>query len=109
MKVYLDDIRTTPEGWYRTYTAKETIEVLKTGKVVELSLDHDLNLAHYANQDLHEETGYDVLLWIEEQIAVHNNLSILPAKIHLHTANPSGRERMQRCLKSIEKMSKKNI
>ena len=44
MKVYLDDVRQAPEGWVRTYTVAETIELLKTGEVVELSLDHEIEL-----------------------------------------------------------------
>ncbi len=42
MKVYLDDERTTPEGWYRVYWPDEAIELLKTGTVTNISLDHDL-------------------------------------------------------------------
>ena len=41
MKLYLDDVRETPENWVRAYNAREAIEYLKTGKVVEISLDHD--------------------------------------------------------------------
>ena len=61
MKVYLDDVRQAPEGWVRTYTVAETIELLKTGEVVELSLDHDLAPEHYAGQ-LDSRTGYAVEL-----------------------------------------------
>ena len=42
MKVYLDDGRKTPDGWYRVYWPDEAIELLKTGKVTEISFDHDL-------------------------------------------------------------------
>ena len=64
MKVYLDDERTTPDGWVRTYWPEEAIALLKTGAVTEISLDHDLG------DDAHG-TGYSVLLWLEEQVAVH--------------------------------------
>ncbi|SMP61364.1 hypothetical protein SAMN06265222_10785 [Neorhodopirellula lusitana] len=33
MKVYLDDGRTTPEGWHRVYWPDEAIALLKTGTV----------------------------------------------------------------------------
>ncbi|VAW81561.1 hypothetical protein MNBD_GAMMA12-2513, partial [hydrothermal vent metagenome] len=56
MKVYLDDERPTPEGWVRVYWPDEAIELLKTGKVKEISLDHDLG-------DDERGTGYDVVLW----------------------------------------------
>lgn len=61
MKVYLDDERETPEGWVRVYWPEEAIELLKSGKVNELSLDHDLG-------DDEHGTGYDVVLWIEEAV-----------------------------------------
>jgi len=42
MKVYLDDERSTPEGWTRVYWPAEAIELLRTGEVEEISLDNDL-------------------------------------------------------------------
>jgi hypothetical protein len=42
MKVFLDDGRPTPAGWMRAYWPDEVIALLKTGRVEELSLDHDL-------------------------------------------------------------------
>ena len=59
MKVYLDDERETPEGWVRVYWPHEAIELLKTGKVEEISLDHDLG-------DDEKGTGYDVVTWVED-------------------------------------------
>jgi hypothetical protein len=98
MKVYLDDIRKTPPGWTRTYTAKETIELLKTGKVTELSLDHDLNLID-ANDK--EETGYDVLLWMEKEVFMNHNVKVVPKAIHLHTDNAVGKAKMRKAVEVI--------
>jgi len=64
MRVFLDDERTTPEGWVRTYWPDETIALLKAGGVEEVSLDHDLG-------DDQRGTGYDVILWIEEAIVLN--------------------------------------
>jgi hypothetical protein len=64
MKVYLDDERATPEGWTRVYWPSEAVELLKSGRVTEISLDHDLG-----NDE--RGTGYDVVLWIEEQVVLH--------------------------------------
>lgn len=97
MKIYLDDIRDTPKGWTRTYTVEETIKYLKTGKVTELSLDHDLG----QTDPLH--TGYDVLLYIENQLHLINDDWFVPEVIFLHTANPIGEARMKACLESIYK------
>lgn len=42
MKVYLDDERETPYGWTRVYWPEEAIDLLRTGMVEVISLDHDL-------------------------------------------------------------------
>jgi hypothetical protein len=64
VKVFLDDARQEPDGWTRTYTARETIELLKTGEVTHLSLDHDLGVRPEGADD----TGYAVLAFLEQEI-----------------------------------------
>jgi len=54
MKVFLDDLRATPEGWHRAYWPDEVIALLKNGDVTAVSLDHDLG-------DDAKGTGYDVV------------------------------------------------
>ena len=94
MRVYLDDERTTPEGWLRVYEAQAAIELLATGKVEIISLDHDLG--HDA-----QGTGYDVVLWIEAAVALRH---FSPPKIIVHSANPPGRAKMEAGIKAIENM-----
>lgn len=94
MKVYLDDERETPLGWFRTYTPYETINCLKSGRVTELSLDHDLG------DDEMIGTGYDVVLWIEEQVHTNN---FVPPKMKVHSANSSARSKMEAGIKSINR------
>ena len=96
MKVYLDDERTTPDGWLRVYWPAEAIELLKTGKVLEISLDHDLG-------DDEIGTGYDVVLWIEEAVITNN---FKPPIINVHSANSSAREKMELGIQSIIKHTK---
>ena len=42
MRVYLDDERKPGGDWVVTHTPAETIALLETGEVEELSLDHDV-------------------------------------------------------------------
>lgn len=91
MKVYLDDERSTPDGWVRVYWPSEAIELLKSGGVTELSLDHDLG-------DDERGTGYDVVLWIEEQVALHE---FVPPKMSVHSANVSARAKMEAGIRAI--------
>ncbi|MFY4709996.1 cyclic-phosphate processing receiver domain-containing protein [Burkholderia glumae] len=97
MKVYLDDERETPKGWTRVYWPDEVISLLNQGNVSEISLDHDLG-----NDS--RGTGYDVLLWIEEQVAIHG---MKPPKMHVHSANASARIKMLAAIEAIEMRSAK--
>ena len=92
MKVYLDDERQTPDGWVRVYWPDEAIELLRTGNVTEISLDHDLG-------DDDRGTGYDVVLWIEEAVYTAN---FVPPIIRVHSANSSARQKMELGIRNIE-------
>jgi hypothetical protein len=108
MRIYLDDQRRAPFGWDLVKTADDCIARLSTGKVVELSLDHDLAEEHYervvletvdANPDgyqefreaFREKTGYSVVQWMIEH-------GVWPELIILHTMNPVGRADMRRAI-----------
>lgn len=94
MKVYLDDERETPDGWVRVYWPDEAIELLQAGHVTHISLDHDLG-------DDDRGTGYDVLLWIEEAVAVHG---FTPPDMRVHSANSSARDKMELAIRAINNM-----
>ena len=93
MKIYLDDEREASEGWLRVRWPDEAIELLKTGQVTDLSLDHDLG-------DDERGTGYDVVLWIEEAMATG---PFMPPRIIVHSANPSARAKMNAGLERIRR------
>lgn len=92
VKVFLDDERTTPEGWVRVYWPDEAIALLQAGQVQEISLDHDLG-----NDE--RGTGYDVLLWIEQAVQLGG---FVPPHMHVHSANAPARERMQAAIQAIK-------
>ena len=94
MKVFLDDERATPEGWVRCYWPDEVIELLYSGEVAEVSLDHDLG-------DDARGTGYDVLLWIEEAVA---GRGWTPPMLSVHSANTSARQKMDAAIAQIGKL-----
>jgi hypothetical protein len=98
MRVYLDDERTTPDRWVRAYWPSEVIALLETGKVLELSLDHDLG-------DDERGTGYDVVLWIEEAVALRG---FVAPKMAVHSANSSARDKMLAGIRAIEQLTRNN-
>jgi len=94
VKVWLDDERPAPAGWKRVYWPDEAIRLLQTGRVTEMSLDHDLG-------NDRRGTGYDVVVWVEEQV-VRNCFT--PPKINVHSANPAGVRRMEQGVRQIQKL-----
>jgi hypothetical protein len=98
MRVYLDDERPTPEGWVRTYWPQEVIALLEAGGVTELSLDHNLG-------DDKRGTGYDVILWLEEAVALRG---FKPPKVVVHSANASARIKMESGIASIQRFERNN-
>lgn len=111
MKVFLDDVRETPDGWWRTYTVGQTIQMLEKGGIDEVSLDHDLGeLGRGCNTSLgltRDEDGNDVLLWIENK--VYTDPTYIPPLINIHSDNGSGREKMEASMKSIAKRFEYNL
>lgn len=91
MKVFLDDLRPAPDGWVRVFWPDEAIALLKTGKVTDISLDHDLG-------DDQQGTGYDVLLSIEEAVATDN---FKVPRMIVHSANPAAKARMEAAVATI--------
>jgi hypothetical protein len=96
VKVYLDDERACPSGWVPARWPEDAIELLKTGEVTEISLDHDLG-------DDVRGTGYDVVLWIEEAVATR---AFVPPRIAVHSANSSARQKMELGIQSIERLAR---
>jgi hypothetical protein len=96
LRVWLDDdlrYRAAPEGWVHVTTAARAIEVLQTGRVIQLSLDHDLG------DDRRFGRGIDVVDFIIEQQELHDRDLWPRDGITLHTANPYGRDAMARAIR----------
>lgn len=87
MKLWVDDddwsgARTPPgDDWVWAKTSAEALEHLKTGAVVEISLDHDLGKNHLGEDD----TTRRLVLWMCENDS-------FPPIMHVHTANRVGRD-----------------
>jgi hypothetical protein len=99
VKVWLDDQRSAPEGWVHVRTPEEAIELLRSGEVEELSLDHDLGLG----VGLRERTGYDVLLWLEAEVAAGRARP--PAVMRVHSGNVGAVGRMELAIGSIRRLA----
>ena len=105
--LYLDDVRDTPKGAYRTYTVEQTINHLdmlhRCGRQADsLSLDNDLGQDPRTGEELKE--GHKVLTWILEQM--HTDSTYRPPKvIRAHTANPVAKERMLSDIQKILEMA----
>jgi len=128
LRVWLDDDladRAAPDGWIHLISAREVAFLLLTGRVVELSLDHDLAGAEDDVYDGSDEAeapempepvesdeltpaqellrfgnGGQVIDFIDEH---HGNLghSLWPRDgITIHSGNGSGRKKMMQAIES---------
>ena len=103
LRIWLDDdpeFRAAPEGWIHVRSVREACFALLSGRVVELSLDNDLD--NDENRNLFG-TGYQVIDFLEEQHFVVNNPLWPRDGIVLHTANSNGRERMSICFDALKR------
>lgn len=121
VNVYLDDERGDPDydgvwvqhppeyvieeptTWLVVRTVADCIAMLETGEVAILSLDHDLGGGILGGGTDPEHTGYDVLTWLEEQVAIHENLDVVPEEMHIHSDNASVWKKMHQAIESINK------
>lgn len=101
VKLWHDDIRSSPDGWEWARTNEAAQAILIDGDVDEISLDHDLGLDHL---DPHADpeaiyfagrsprgTGLDLVWWMVEN-------KLVPAKVTIHSWNPDGAQTMARVL-----------
>ncbi len=110
LRIWLDDDpvdREAPAGWTHVRSVREACFALLTGRVVELSLDNDLN--NSGPNDNEFGTGHQVIDFLEEQQAIAGDAPWPRDGIVLHTANPEGRDRMVRCFESLERNSQLTV
>lgn len=111
-------MRQTPEGWHRCFKVDEVKELLLSGVVTDMSLDHDLGATYLCPKCYDTSTnwyesdwmkcsreqcfcechkipfieapsGYDLVKWCAENDIWSAN------KPTVHSANPAGRVNMQ--------------
>lgn len=101
LRVWLDDDpvdREAPEGWVHVRSAREACFLLLSGRVVELSLDNDLNNNENENEF---GSGFQAIDFLEEQHFVCGNPLWPRDGIAFHTANASAEKRMVRSVEAV--------
>ena len=98
IKIFLDDKRSTPDGYVRIFWPDDIYLFLTTFNVEEISLDHDLG-----DDDI--GTGYDVVNLIEKWVYLEN---YQPPFLKVHSDNSSAKSKMLNGINNIIKISKNN-
>lgn len=98
MKIYLDDIRVPTKDYIWVKDAFSAIRMIAENwnNIEEISLDHDLGDENVVGN------GYRVVCFIETYV-YENHPNHLPY-IHVHSANPVGRHKMEAGIRHIETM-----
>jgi hypothetical protein len=98
IRAFLDDdnqTRVAPEGWTHLRTVREVCMLILQERVVEISLDNDLD------GDVACGRGYQVIEFLEELHGIEDRPLWPRDGITLHTANPDARDSMRRALESL--------
>lgn len=96
MKLWVDDERPMPSGFdMATSDPTRAIELIHSGVVTEISLDHDLG-----DQ---VESGYSIAKFIEE-----NANDLQPMILKVHSMNPVGRANILAAFKKAEEIWEEN-
>ena len=101
MNLWVDDLRSAPDGWLLAKTASEAIALLRQGNIQQISLDHDLG-----EPESVVGSGYQVAIWLEEQ-AYTGNWAVIPDRISIHSANPVGRQNMLAAIDAIDRLRRR--
>jgi hypothetical protein len=102
--IWLDDVRDPPDfSWRVERTARKAWNAIRDnyarGNTIVVSLDHDLGKL----VDGTEETGYDLLTWIESEVGM-GHMPNLKITFAIHSANPVGIENMFRAITTIQSL-----
>ncbi len=101
VKLYLDDVRPIPVGYYGVRSYKEFVEYIENNGVPNhISFDHDLGWDLVTGEkilSLGTPTGYDCAKYL-----VDNNLP-MPDTWEVHSMNPVGKENIEFLLKSYKR------
>ena len=92
IKLYVDDERPCPDGWVLARNYAEAFHHIDLRRVAVISLDHDLG---------EDRTGYDIACYIEQ--LAHEDSSYKPPTIYVHSANPVGRQNIERVIAAIDR------
>ncbi|MCB0866631.1 MAG: hypothetical protein KDB58_13030 [Solirubrobacterales bacterium] len=106
LRVWLDDDvenREAPEGWVHVITAREACMLLATGRVTELSLDHDIGVLKAGGDDPRFGSGHQVVDFLDEQAGIFGRHLWPTEVLQLHTANTKQRDSMAQALLSAER------
>jgi hypothetical protein len=93
--LYLDDVRSPPEGWTLVKTVEEAKALLLAGEVECASLDHDLGIIEVRAGVFEEReapTGYDLVKWMMETGHWPKRKPVV------HSANPPGAAAMRQAI-----------
>lgn len=85
-RIWLDDERAPPKGWYWVKSVPQAVGILREQKVLYLSLDHDMGV--YAD-GLERLNGYALVKWIR----MKDRWPLMG--IDIHSLNAVGAESMR--------------
>lgn len=87
MKIWVDDIRLPPDGWFWCKTSEHAINLLSSSKdyIEMFNADNDLGVMSLDHDLGGDDTSRAIVLWMCEN-------EFWPVEVRVHSANPTGIE-----------------
>lgn len=101
IKLYLDDERPTPEGWFRVYNINQAFFWLASRRVTHLSVDNDLGKLDPTTE------GFNVLDRLEEWVYYDRTFPV--PIITVHSANAGRTPSMKQVAAKLEAIRQQQI
>lgn len=102
MKLFVDDLRAAPRGWTLARTVTESIRILHTQSVSEISIDHDIGHIKEVNGIAHPytcpETFEPVVRYLCAMKPMLSYDGYAVPRIIIHTANATAANSMAHIL-----------
>lgn len=100
VKIFVDDVRETPEGFIHFYTVNDCISYIR--RIYKQGVtDFYLSLDHDAGEEYFQQGGdyINILRYLEDMRRM-GHIRHMRVKVHFHSMNPVGIENMRAIVKA---------
>lgn len=96
MKLFIDDIRDSPEGWVLARSISEAINLITVyqPEITHISFDHDISFSVQLDKVMRPFPSLDTFDVVAKFYGAMWKINPVDVELTVHSSNPVGRERI---------------